>query len=281
LYVFKTIGDLQYHLLQHKESGEKIGFVPTMGALHEGHMSLVKKAQLDNDIVVVSIFVNPIQFNNLEDLAKYPRDLEKDIQLLKERKCSVLFCPEVDEMYPEKSESPIDLGNITEVLEASFRPGHFDGVSVVVKRLFEIVEPNNAYFGLKDYQQYVVVKTMTEKLGLNVNIVGCPTERDSNGLALSSRNLLLSKEGREKALLFYNCLEIAKTGIGNKSIDEIKGAVKKAFVDDRAIELEYFDIVNALSLLSITDLSEGESIVACIAGYVEGVRLIDNLILIP
>ncbi|MCD4665673.1 MAG: pantoate--beta-alanine ligase, partial [Bacteroidales bacterium] len=191
--VFNTRIDIRKYLGAQKSNGLKIGFVPTMGALHEGHISLLKEAKADCDVVVCSIFVNPIQFNNNNDLEKYPREIESDIEKLNSVDCDVLFHPTVEEMYPVPDETIFDFGELDKVMEGQHRPGHFNGVAVVVKKLFEIVEPDKAYFGLKDYQQIVIIHKLTKDYNLPVEIIPCPTTREDSGLAMSSRNELLSE----------------------------------------------------------------------------------------
>jgi len=280
LLLFETVADLQNHL--HKEvQGKEIGFVPTMGALHSGHLSLIQRSCAENDLTVCSIFVNPVQFNDRDDLVNYPRDKDGDINMLKTVKCDVLFYPNVKEIYPDDLPKPLSLGSVENKLEGSYRPGHFSGVSTVVRRFFEIMSPDRAYFGLKDYQQFVIVKTMSEKLNLKTEVVGCETIREIDGLAMSSRNRLLSGEGRKAAVLFSKSLKEVKSLIESESLSEIQRKVLDDFHASKLCELEYFEIVDSDTLEKVVEKENHSSIVACIAGYVDGVRLIDNLILIP
>ncbi|HLU86459.1 MAG TPA: pantoate--beta-alanine ligase [Taishania sp.] len=272
-----TIFEVKEQLDTHKKSGKKIGFVPTMGALHEGHLSLVEHAKTQCDIIVVSIFVNPTQFNNATDLEKYPRTIENDINLLKNNNVDYVFTPSIDEIYPSNYQAPtIDLGILDSVMEGEFRPGHFQGVVQVVKRLFEIVEPNLAFFGQKDFQQVAVIKYMTNYFKLPVEIIPCPIIRNEKGLALSSRNMRLSEEEKEKALVIYNTLIFAKENIGNFSPSEL---MKECAVRINAggLETEYVQIVN-MNTLETLEKWENNA-VCCIVAYCGEIRLIDNMIL--
>lgn len=251
-----------------------------MGALHDGHLSLVSRCSDENDLCVCSIFVNPYQFNDKKDLQNYPRDKKGDVTLLETTNCDVLFYPSVEEMYPEDFSKVVDLGPIENVLEGAHRPGHFEGVIGVVSRFFDIIHPDKAYFGLKDFQQYLVVKMLCEKLNYNIDIIGCETSREPDGLAMSSRNRLLSEQGRIKALLLNKTLKKVREKVLSHSLNEIQTSIKSEF-EHSGIELEYFEIVDAASLKKVESLSDHTSVIACIAAYVEGVRLIDNLILIP
>lgn len=267
--------------LEARAGGRRIGFVPTMGALHEGHLSLIRKSVLENDVTVVSIFVNPKQFNNPTDLENYPRFEDRDLELLEGENCDIAFVPAHDEVYPRDLPKPVELGRLGSILEGAFRPGHFDGVTTVVKRLFELVNPDRAYFGQKDYQQLAVIRFMTTTLGLDIDIISCPTSRSPEGLALSSRNLLLSEGEKMNALLFSQCLDLARNNIYSESVDEIKRKVTKAFSEDGLCRLEYFEIADSESLEPVEEAGDGRSLVGLIAGYAGKVRLIDNLILIP
>lgn len=281
----KTIGNVQQissinalqQLLQgFFLSGKKVGLVPTMGALHEGHISLIKKARSENDIVVCSIFVNPTQFNDPNDLAKYPRTIERDIELLKSAKCDILFAPSVEEIYPEKDTRVFDFGGLDKVMEGVYRPGHFNGVAQIVSKLFYIVKPHNAYFGKKDFQQLVIIKYITKKLNLPVNIVACETMRESDGLAMSSRNALLNKEEREDAILLSKALFFVKDNATQYSVAELKQKVNEILSISALIKQEYFEIVDTETLLSVNKIVPGKT-VACIAAFVGNVRLIDNI----
>ena len=273
----KSVSELKDLLRNAKEQENKIGFVPTMGALHDGHISLVNQANSQNNLVVVSIFVNPTQFNNQEDLKLYPRTLEKDLELLKGFENCIIFCPTISEIYPDNEQfNSIDLGKLDKVLEGKFRPGHFQGVVHVVHNLFKIVMPDNAYFGLKDFQQLAVIRFMNKQYEFPIQIFGCETLRDKTGLALSSRNMRLSDEEREDALILWKTLNYIKENKTAYSPFELK---KQAinFFNQGKLELEYLEIVTAETLEIASDWSTEN--VCCIAAYCGKVRLIDNLLL--
>lgn len=276
MLIFNKIKDLQDYLTTKYAS--KIGFVPTMGALHSGHLSLVKEAQKSNDIVVVSIFVNPIQFNNPEDFEKYPQTLEADIEKLKAINTDVLFAPYALEMYPLKTSLKFDFGHLENVLEGKFRPGHFSGVAIVVTKLFNIVKPNTVYFGQKDYQQCAVIKTLINDLSFNIEMTTVPTIRESSGLAMSSRNMRLTATGLETASNIYKTLSLGKKIIKNNlSVTDAKIEMNKFMSQFPDIEIEYLEVCNAINLESVEKFDS--NIVICFAGYLEGVRLIDNIII--
>ncbi len=261
-----------------KKGGKTIGFVPTMGALHKGHITLLERAKKENDIAVVSIFVNPLQFNDKKDLAKYPRTLESDLEKLKAMECDMVFAPEVNEIYPNDDKKlEIDLGNLDKVMEGVHRPGHFQGVCVVVKKLFEIVEPARAYFGEKDFQQLAIIKFMVKKLKLPVEIIACPIVRDFDGLALSSRNVFLSSEERKNAALIPKTLFRLQTNKQKATVTELKQWVGNIIDSNPFLKLEYFEIVNAETLTSIQSWKEAKKLRACIAVKVGSIRLIDNI----
>jgi len=264
---------------QQRQKGSKIGFVPTMGALHEGHLELVRKARAENDIVICSIFVNPIQFNNSEDLEKYPRPLGADLEKLKSEGCDLVFIPSVEEMYPDEPEEEYDFGKLERVLEGKFRPGHFKGVAVVVKRLFSIVKPHRAYFGEKDFQQLQVIRKLVEMESLPVRIVPCPIVREPDGLAMSSRNMRLGPRSRKKAPFIFHTLNLAASKIPGFSPDEVKNFVEQRFSEDQDFRLDYFDIVTMDNLEPVEKWSDSPDIIACIAVHLGGIRLIDNMIL--
>jgi pantoate--beta-alanine ligase len=274
LLTFYTVDSLQSYLLSVRDE-QNVGLVPTMGALHHGHLSLVEKALKLSDIVVVSIFVNPTQFNNEEDLAKYPRTVDDDLELLSQYKGVVVIIPEVRDVYPENHvETKIHLNGLGEVLEGRFRPGHFDGVVDVVKRLFDIVLPDSAYFGEKDLQQLAVIRQLVKQLDLNVNIVPCSIIREKSGLASSSRNQRLSDEEKDKSLVIYKVLGEAKIRRGSQPISEVKSFVHGAF-DNSELELEYFEIVDPLSFEILNEWKPG--CFACIVAHCGQVRLLDNM----
>lgn len=279
LRFFENIGPLQEFLETRNLDHRTIGFVPTMGALHEGHLSLIRQSKKENDLTVCSIFVNPIQFNDPKDLKHYPRNLDEDLALLKKEACDVVFFPSADEIYPETPKEKFDFGELEKVMEGMFRPGHFNGVATVVKRLFEIVKPTRAYFGLKDFQQVVIVHTMTKKYKLPVEIVPCRIVREKNGLAMSSRNQLLSPQEKKQAEILFSALKNTKAKSGFATIQEIKNDVKKRFEKTPNVRLEYFEIVDMYSLKSLQTWSDSKNVIACIAAYVGKVRLIDNMII--
>ena len=262
-----------------KNQGKTIGLVPTMGALHKGHLSLIKKAIEENDTVVVSIFVNPTQFNNPTDLQRYPRTLDADTALIATvDKNVIVFAPEVTDIYGnDVAAQNFDFGNLDKVMEGASRPGHFDGVGTIVKKLFEIVMPNRAYFGEKDYQQLLIIKKMVQQTGLPVTIVPCPIVRNEEGLALSSRNALLSPAMKERATFIYRTLLAAKERFATDSPTAVEVWVNDVFAKETDFQLEYFTITDADTLLHITQKEEGKNYRAFIVVHAEGVRLIDNI----
>jgi len=256
----------------------KIGFVPTMGALHNGHLSLIQKSASENEITVCSIFVNPIQFNNKEDLLKYPRTPEKDIALI-ENDCQLLFMPSVEEIYPEKVSESYDFGPLENVMEGAFRPGHFNGVAVVVSRLFDIVKPNKAYFGEKDYQQLQLIKAMTQKLQLPIDVVACEIIRESDGLAMSSRNARLSSDNRKLAPLIYKNMLLAKENLKFLNFDQVLQLFQKELEKQPHFKIEYIEIADETSLQPVRENNLNKKVRLFIAVWVGDVRLIDNLAL--
>ncbi|MCD4736595.1 MAG: pantoate--beta-alanine ligase [Bacteroidales bacterium] len=277
--IFNTIADIQQYLNTSWSNNISIGFVPTMGALHEGHLSLFKAASEENKLVVGSIFVNPIQFNNKNDLKNYPGDINKDIDKLMKVKCDVLFFPSEEEMYPEPDNTVYDFGNLDKIMEGKHRPGHFNGVAAVVRKLFEIIKPTRAYFGLKDFQQLMIIMKLVRDIQLPVEIVPCPIIREKGGLAMSSRNVLLSGTERKSAILINKTLRRIKVHAGYSSISEVKEMVKTAFRKDKVMELEYFEIVDMHTLKPLSFWADGKYVIACIAAYAGKVRLIDNFVL--
>ncbi|MDR2120931.1 MAG: pantoate--beta-alanine ligase [Tannerella sp.] len=269
--------DLEAFLAVERQVGRRIGFVPTMGALHEGHMSLVRTCVAENDVCVASIFVNPAQFNDIRDLEAYPRTPEKDCAALEEAGCDCVFMPSVEEMYPEPDTRRFDLGRVAEVMEGAFRPGHFNGVAQVVSRLFEIVKPQSAYFGEKDFQQIAVIREMTRQLGLGVRIVPCPIVREHDGLAMSSRNVRLTPEQRRVAPLIAATLKESRTFVYGKKVEEVIEHVVNTLNGVPPLRVEYFEIVDAKTLLPVRDWYEPEDIAGCIAVFCGDVRLIDNV----
>jgi pantoate--beta-alanine ligase len=271
-----TIAQLQKILSNFKKSGKSIGFVPTMGALHAGHISLIEKAKAENDLVVCSIFVNPTQFNDPKDLLKYPRTPEHDKQLLLKAGCDILFSPAVDEMYPEKDNRVFDFGGLDKVMEGLYRPGHFNGVAQIVSKLFDAVKPNKAYFGKKDFQQLVIIKHITKQLNLPIEIIACETVRENDGLAMSSRNILLNNNERTQAIQLYKALSFVKQNASVLSVNELKEKVNEMLSDFNLIKTEYFEIVDVDTLQTVNKIVHGKT-VACIAAFVGNVRLIDNI----
>lgn len=262
---------------QYKKEGKSIGFVPTMGALHEGHVSLVNNSVNSNDITVVSIFVNPTQFNNPNDLKSYPRTVEEDLEKLRSAKCDIVFCPEVEEIYPEKDTREFDFGYIDKVMEGKNRPGHFNGVGQVVSKLFEIVKPHRAYFGMKDFQQVAVIKKLVKILNFDIEILACPIIRETDGLAMSSRNMLLTEEYRKNAPHIHCTLIKACKFAGDKSVQELKEWVVNEINSNPFLEVEYFDIVDDTELKPVEDWSEECAKIGCITVQAGNVRLIDNI----
>jgi len=279
--IFYEIAPLKQKLAALKSQNKTIGFVATMGALHLGHISLVETSNRENDITVVSIFVNPTQFNNKEDLEKYPRNTQADIALLENNECDIVFIPSVSEMYPEEDTRVFELGSVAEVMEGKFRPGHFNGVCQIVSKLLDIINPDRAYFGQKDYQQIAVVKAMVKKYMPKFKgvIVSCPIKRESDGLALSSRNAHLNPQQRESAVLISKTLFKAKELSDNGATQkEITDFVKKNIATDANLCLEYVEIADKDTLLPIKD-SKPKNAVVCITVYDGNTRLIDNILL--
>lgn len=271
--------DLQELVQLKKQAKKTIGFVPTMGALHAGHISLVKEAKKNNDICIVSVFVNPTQFNNLEDLEKYPRTIERDAALLAEAGADVVFTPTVEEIYPEPDTRQFDFGMLDKVMEGEYRPGHFNGVAQVVSRLFDIVRPDRAYFGEKDFQQLAIIREMVKQLSLAVEIMPMPILREVSGLALSSRNERLSAEEKEIATNIYKTLLFSSTEYFDKiSVAQTIEIVSERINSFEPLRVEYFDIVDGYTLQSISDWNDSEYTVGCIAVFCGEVRLIDNII---
>jgi pantoate--beta-alanine ligase len=280
MFVFRETASLRQYLQERRGAGNTIGFVPTMGALHEGHLSLVDTSLAQTDCTVVSIFVNPTQFNEAKDLEKYPRNVPQDVMELQKRACHAVFVPEVEEIYPPELDThlDIDFAGLDLKMEGKHRPGHFNGVARVVKRLLDLVEPNTLFMGQKDFQQLAIVRHMIKALEMDVEVVMCPTKREAHGLAMSSRNLLLPEDVRRRASIIYETLVRIKSLLGKKPIDELeKTAMQELKRPD--FEPEYFEIVDGTDLHPITDANDSEYVVACCAVRVAGVRLIDNMVL--
>ncbi|MEA5139562.1 pantoate--beta-alanine ligase [Arcicella rigui] len=278
MQVFFEIQALQTYLNKERLQAKTIGFVPTMGALHEGHLSLIQTAKSQNDITVCSIFVNPTQFNNPDDLAVYPRTLEADCQLLEQVQCDVVFAPSAAEMYPSLPNIKFNFGILETVMEGKFRPGHFNGVGIVVAKLFNIVQPTKAYFGQKDLQQCAVINCLVRDLSFSLDLVICPTQREQDGLAMSSRNRNLSTEQRALAPAIYKALQQASQQLRTQPAQVVKKAIDDYFASTDGIELEYFEISDFETLLPVEELSEGKTAL-CIAAYLGKTRLIDNVII--
>lgn len=281
MQTFYHISELKEYLNILRQEGKSIGFVPTMGALHKGHISLIDRAKSENDIVVCSIFVNPIQFNDARDLEKYPRIIDADKKMLATAECDILFLPSVEEMYPKPDTTVFDFGMLDKVMEGKFRPGHFNGVAIVVRHLLNIIEPDNAYFGQKDYQQLLIIKQLVKMLDVHTNIIACPIVREADGLAMSSRNVLLSAHERKIASLIPRTLFKIKEKCPHSTINELKEFVINESKADNLLQIEYFEIVNAENLMPVEHFNEAKEVIACIAVKVGGIRLIDNIILFP
>jgi pantoate--beta-alanine ligase len=277
MFLIETIIDLQNKLDALKKNGT-VGFVPTMGALHAGHISLVEKAVSETQIVVVSIFVNPTQFNDKSDLERYPRDLDADLKLLEKTGCQIVFAPKAKEIYPEPDTRKFDFGILETVMEGKHRPGHFNGVAQVVSKLFNIVRPDKAYFGLKDFQQLAIIKNMVSQLKLPVEIIPCDIVREESGLAMSSRNELLSTEERKNAALISKTLFKAKELTKEKSVNELKNWIADTINKNQYLNVEYVEIVDEVQLQPVKSWNEKAVKVACVAVFCGKVRLIDNIV---
>jgi pantoate--beta-alanine ligase len=278
MQVFTHIKPLQDFLFLQRQQGLNIGLVPTMGALHNGHLSLIERANQDNDITVCSIFVNPTQFNNSHDLSVYPRTLEADCQMLESVNCTVVFAPSAEEMYPQLPALKFDFGELEHVMEGQFRPGHFNGVGIVVSKLFNIIQPTNAYFGQKDLQQCAVISRLVKDLSFSLALVICPTQRESDGLAMSSRNRNLSEEQRQLAPVLYKALQKASQLLQAQPSTMVKEYIYSHLSSIMGIELEYFEIADFDTLLPVEALKEGQTAL-CIAAFLGKTRLIDNVII--
>ncbi|MBM6882769.1 pantoate--beta-alanine ligase [Bacteroides caecigallinarum] len=275
--LIQTISELRDELEAVRKQGKSIGLVPTMGALHEGHASLVKRAVKENDVVVVSDFVNPTQFNDKNDLLKYPRTLEADCTLLEKHGAAFVFAPSVEEIYPEPDTRQFSYAPLDTVMEGKYRPGHFNGVCQIVSKLFLIVEPDRAYFGEKDFQQLAIIREMVRKYPFNIEIVGCPIVREADGLALSSRNARLSAEQRVQALqiskTLFSSLDFAK----ENNLEATKQYVENRIAESEGLRLEYFEIVDGNTLQTVSGWEDSNYIVGCITVFCGDVRLIDNI----
>ena len=276
--VIRTVEELKSVVGALKAEGKSVGLVPTMGALHDGHVSLMEKARGDNDVVVVSVFVNPTQFNNPDDLRTYPRTEEADCARMRDAGVDIAFIPSVEEIYPEPDNRVFDLGKVAEVMEGTMRPGHFNGVAQIVSKLFRMVEPTRAYFGEKDFQQIAVIRRMVEIEGFkNLEIVDCPIKREADGLALSSRNVRLTPHQREIAPNIHRIMVESLDKARDCSVEEVKRSVIDAVNAYPEMNVEYYEIVNAADMQPITDWSQASQAVGCITVYLGDVRLIDNI----
>ena len=278
MILVRTVSELKSVLKSSGKAGS-VGFVPTMGALHKGHLSLVQKAVEENPVVVVSIFVNPTQFNDSKDLDRYPRTLDADMNLLETTGCEIVFAPDVPEIYPEPDTRKFDFGQLEKVMEGKHRPGHFNGVAQVVSKLFEMVQPQKAYFGLKDFQQLAVIKNMVKQLNLPVEIVPCPIVREESGLAMSSRNELLTTGERENAATISKTLFKAKELKTGKTVSELEKWVTETINKNPFLKVEYAEIVDDTGLQPVKNWDEPSVKVLCVAVFCGKIRLIDNIVL--
>ena len=276
--VLRTVGELRQAMESHRNAGQTIGLVPTMGALHAGHLSLMERSCRDNDITVASIFVNPTQFNNATDLKTYPRTEEKDCALLEKAGVDYAFVPSVEEIYPEPDTRVFDLGAVAEVMEGAMRPGHFNGVAQIVSRLFSYVNPTRAYFGEKDFQQIAVIRRMAQLEGFDFEIIACPIVREADGLALSSRNVRLTPEQRQIAPAIHRTLARSLNMTRDKSVGEVKQWVKEEIDRQPFMTTEYYEIVNPLTMQPTDSwITPDGPAVGCVTVYCGDVRLIDNI----
>ena len=278
--IFKQIAPLKAFIEGIQKSNKTIGLVPTMGALHEGHISLIKASKSRNSVTIATIYVNPTQFNNPSDLTKYPKTLEKDVEMLEKVGCDAVFCPDDTEMYEEKSIITMDFGHLDKVMEGKFRPGHFSGVALVVSKLFNIVQPQAAYFGQKDWQQFAVIRSLVDEFKFRLALFSAPILREPNGLAMSSRNLRLNETQRENATVFYQALLMARRALNSgNDLDVVKKEVAALVQQTPGMSLEYFELAESknLNLLKIVDKTHNP--ILCIAGYAGEIRLIDNMFL--
>ncbi|TWI98808.1 pantoate--beta-alanine ligase [Mucilaginibacter frigoritolerans] len=276
--IFTTKKELQQYLLQIKGLHKSIGLVPTLGALHKGHISLIEQAQKNNDVVVCSIFVNPTQFNDPKDLEKYPRTIEADIALLEQVNCDILFNPPVSEIYDDNEQWHLEIGPMEQLLEGKSRPGHYQGVTQIVSKLFNIVNPDTAFFGQKDYQQFSVISKMVELLKMPVQLVMCPIKREADGLAMSSRNIHLTTADRQHSLVLSKTLNWVKENFNRSEIQQLKHKAELMISAEEGVELDYFEIADGETLLPANE--DTKTIVALVAAKVGKTRLIDNVLLI-
>ena len=277
MIVVETIEMLRAFLSAARESGKSVGLVPTMGALHEGHASLVQRSVVENDVTIVSVFVNPTQFNDKGDLERYPRTLEADCRLLEALGADCVFAPSVEEVYPEPDTRVFDFTPLDKVMEGIYRPGHFNGVAQIVSKLFMFVEPDRAYFGEKDFQQLAIIREMVRQQDFKLEIVGCPIVREADGLAMSSRNTLLTAEQRATSLAISKSLFASQEYAKNHTLAETKQMVEDTIAATDGLELEYYEVVDGNTLQPVNAWGDAEYIVGCITVYCGKVRLIDNI----
>ena len=275
--VIHTIKDLQAELTVLRAQGKKVGLVPTMGALHVGHASLVKRSVSENGVTVVSVFVNPTQFNDKNDLAKYPRTLDADCRLLEDCGAAFAFAPSVEEMYPQPDTREFSYAPLDTVMEGAFRPGHFNGVCQIVSKLFDAIQPDRAYFGEKDFQQLAIIREMVRQMNYKLEIVGCPIVREEDGLALSSRNERLSAQERENALNISRTLFKSRTFATSHTVSETQKMVEEAIEAAPGLRLEYFEIVDGNTLQKVNSWEDAQYVVGCITVFCGEVRLIDDI----
>lgn len=272
-----SLANLKETLSNIRMTGKTLGFVPTMGALHLGHISLLERAKAENDLSFCSIFVNPIQFNEQNDYDAYPRELEKDLSALAKNGCDYVFTPSVKEMYPVAVKEEYDFGEMDKVMEGAYRPGHFNGVAQVLSRFFELIPADRAYFGEKDFQQLAIVKQLVKKKNYKVEIIGCPIVRENNGLAMSSRNMRLSEKQRKEAAIIYRCLQNVKQRMNMEEPLKLKKEVIRDLEKENNLQVEYFEIADANTLQPVKNWDDTPEMVVCVAVRIGGVRLIDNI----
>ena len=275
--ILYTVNELKKSVAEIRLKKQSIGFVPTMGALHLGHLSLIRKSKCETDVTICSIFVNPTQFNDSKDFEKYPIKTHEDLSLLQTENCDIVFIPSVNEVYPQKDEHIYDLGGIDKLLEGKFRPGHFNGVASVVKRFFEITTPDKAFFGEKDFQQLLIIKELVHRYKIPVEIIGCPIMRETDGLAMSSRNMRLSKVEREIALQINKILSSIKENYPKKTLSETKLDAIYKISKIPEFKLDYIELVDRGTLEAVTNWSDSSELIVCIAIFIGEVRLIDNM----
>ncbi|MCM1484256.1 MAG: pantoate--beta-alanine ligase [Muribaculaceae bacterium] len=275
--IIRTADELREATREARAKGLSIGLVPTMGALHQGHISLMDRARRENDVVVASVFVNPTQFNNPDDLRTYPRTEQADCKKLEQAGVDIAFIPTVEGMYPEPDTRIFPLGPVAEVMEGAMRPGHFNGVAQIVSKLFDMASPTRAYFGEKDFQQIAVIRRMVQLEGFNLEIVPCPICREPDGLALSSRNVRLTPEGRHYAPSIHRILDESRSMVPDATVEQVKNFVVHAVNAVKTLEVEYFEIADALTMQPVADWSSPNGTVGCITVYCGDVRLIDNI----